>query len=194
MINSLSKREKILLFGAGLLVILYLAIQFAILPLMRNYVEGIEERNHLRLLQRKVDEDIRDKSTIENTHKDAEQRFDRIKQEYPLLVPNEEVVTTLNLLCITNGLSPTRLNITTPPYPTASDDSEGTEETSLFTIITATVNVTGTYLALVQLLDEVDSLQYIRITNMSYSLIRDTESIVPTASITLNFELTYVNP
>ena len=192
MVNSLSKREKILLFSAALVVILYLAIQFAILPLMRNYVNGIEERDHLRSVQRSVDADIDNKTNIENTHKDAVQRFDAIKQEYPLLVPNEEVVTTLNLLCITNGLSPSRLNITSPPYPTPSEDGE--EEENLFTVITATVNVTGTGGGLTSLLDEVDTKQYIRVTNMSYSLIRDAETSVANASITLNFELTYVNP
>ena len=46
--QGLSKREKFLLFAAGLVLILYLAIQFVILPLASRYMEGIQERNNLR--------------------------------------------------------------------------------------------------------------------------------------------------
>jgi len=191
MVQNLSKREKILLFSAALLVILYLSIQFVILPLITSYISKLDERSHLRTVQSRVDADIANKSTIEAEHKDAEQRFESVKQQYPLLVSNEEVVTILNNLCIINGLSPSRLNITSPPYPA---QTEGAEEL-LFTIITATMNVSGFYQSLVSLLDEVDTKQFIRVTNMNYTVNRQSDSALPTPStITLNFELTFVNP
>lgn len=204
MVQGLSKREKVLLFAAGLLVVLYLSIQFAILPLMTRHMNAVQERNNLRTEQARVDDDIRNSAAIESAHSDAVKKFDDIKKEYPLLVPNEEVVTILTNLCITNGLSPTRLNITSPPYPTApaasgseGDTADATTATpeSLFTIITATVNATGSYESLTKLLDEVDTKQYIRITTMSYSVNRQRDPTEPTTtSVTFNLELTYVNP
>jgi len=196
MIQGLSKREKILLFAAALVLILYLAIQFAILPLMSRYVEALQERNYLRTVQAKVDADIADRPNIEAEHQNAQQRFESIKQLYPILVPNEEIVTDLTNMCITNGLSPTRLNITSPPYPAGTDENaDGTASESLFTVITATMNVSGSYTSLTRLLDEVDSKQYVRVTNMTYTVNRPDENNTPTPStITLNFELTYINP
>ena len=204
MVQGLSKREKVLLFAAGLLVVLYLSIQFAILPLMTRHMNAVQERNNLRTEQARVDDDIRNSAAIESAHSDAVKKFDDIKKEYPLLVPNEEVVTILTNLCITNGLSPTRLNITSPPYPTAPAAGSGSGDDatpeSLFTIITATVNATGAYTSMTSLLDEVDSKQFIRITNLSYSVQRQqtTDPTQPTPTnqdtIALNFELTFVNP
>ena len=193
MIQGLSKREKILLFSAGLVVVLYLSIQFVILPLASRYIDSVTERNHLREEQAKVDADIAQRPAIESENAEANRRFDELKQEYPLLVPNEEVVTTLTNLCILNGLSPSRLNITSTP-PTAQKEGEDTAA-SQFTVITATVNVSGSYESLTKLLDEVDTKQYIRISNMSYSVNRQRDPTEPTtSSVTLNFELTYTNP
>ena len=44
---GLTKREKILLFSVGLIVIIYLAVQFAIIPLSARYNEAISERGRL---------------------------------------------------------------------------------------------------------------------------------------------------
>ena len=199
MIQGLSKREKILLFAAGLVVILYLSVQFVILPLATRYVSSLSERDHLRTEQAKIDADINNKAAIENENREANQRFEAIKKEYPLLVPNEEVATILTNLCITNGLSPSMLSISPPPTATTQTTQEGEEQSeSLFTIITATINVSGTYNSLTRLLDEVDEKQFIRITNMTYREQRqqndDAINVLPETDVTLNFELTFVNP
>jgi len=198
MIQGLSKREKILLFAAGLVVVFYLSIQFVILPLATRYVTSLDERNHLREEQARVDADIAQKPAIESENAEANRRFTELKQEYPLLVPNEEVVTTLTNLCILNGLSPSMLNITSkPPAASTGEDGSESEETdvSQFTIIEATVNVSGSYESLTKLLDEVDTKQYIRIATMSYTVNSQISEIEqPESSVILNFVLTYTNP
>jgi len=191
--QGLSKREKILIFSAALIALFYLAIQFAILPLISRYNIGIAERDRLAAEKSAVEFDISSRPIIENQNQTAIERFEEIKQEYPLLIPNEEIVNTLTDLCLRNGLRPTMLNIVPPDAPRRGSNQPETPVSPLFTVITANMNVTGAYSSLLNLLDEVESLQYMRITNLGYSAGRraDSES---EDSITLTFELTYINP
>ena len=189
--QGLSKREKILLFSAGLLVLFYLSVQFAIIPLANRYRDGVQDRNTLSIEERHVRTEIANKQSTEQANIEAKTKFEAIKQEYPLLVPNEEVVTILTNLCLKNALSPSRLSIITPTAPSRSGNGPETPG-SLFTIITASTNLTGTYSSLTRLLDEVDTMQYIRITNLGYSASRQADDDI--SSITLSFELTFINP
>jgi len=195
---SLSKREKILLFILIMVAILYFSIQFLILPLATRYIDGLSERNHLAAQQARVEDDIRNEALIQAEHEDAQERLETIKREYPLLVPNEEIDTILTNLCLKNYLRPTSLSISIPPEPTPSEESEEEEDTRdpedmLFTIVTATMHVTGTYEALANLIDEVDSMQYIRITNLGYTASRSDDD-TSTSRVNIEFELTFVNP
>ena len=188
--QGLSSREKVLLFSAGLVVILYLSIQFFILPLATRYIGGIEQRNHLAAEKTRVDRDIADRATIENTNREAGERFEAIKQEYPLLVPNEEVDTILTNLCLLNGLRPTSLDMS---LPASSRSGSNSDTEALFTIVTAKMNMTGPYSSVARLLDAVNDLQYIRITNLGYVLNRQAQQD-NMARINIDFELTFVNP
>ena len=193
--QELSKREKILFFSAGLLVLLYLAVQFAILPLARRYVEGLQMRDFVIQEKADVQADFNNKSTIESSNKNADERFLAIKQQYPLLVPNEVVDTTLTNLSIKSGLSPMGFSIKTPSAN--SQVAAGAEEqdaaAGLFTVVNATMNVTGTYASITNLLDSVDEMQYIRVTNLNYTTNRQDETS-NVGLITIDFELTYITP
>jgi len=190
--QGLSKREKILLFSAGIVVLLYLAIQFAILPLMARHSEAIQERDRLAAERRIVEADIANKQAIRNANTAAGDRYLVLKDEYPLLIPNEEIATVLTNLCLTNGLRPSMLNIIPPATPVPGQ-LEQDAPPPIFTIVTATMNVTGGYPSLLSLLDDIDALQYIRLINLGYSLSRQPESSED-GDISLTFELTFINP
>ena len=192
--QGLSKREKMLLFSAGILVIVYLAIQFAIIPLSTRYLEGIQERSRVHSERSRVDADISNKASIQREHDDASDRYETIKQQYPLLVPNEEVDTILTNLCIMNGLSPSSLSISRQTEPTRTSSEEGEHETpeTLFTMVNAKMNVSGNNDSVMRLIDAVDDIQYIRITNLSYTASRQDDSDI--GSVSVEFELTFVNP
>ena len=201
--QGLSKREKILLGILILVGMLYLSIQFLILPLVARYMDDIQERNTLTTERARVDENISIKELLVRENEDAGQRFEAIKQEYPLLIPNEEIDTFLTNLCFKNYLRPTSLNIAiptapTPPPPPAEgvEGEEGTQEPveGLFTIVTATMQLTGTYNALGRLVEEVDAMQHVRITNLSFTANQSEEDPSDIGRISLDFELTYVNP
>jgi len=185
--QGLSKREKILLLSVGLVALVYLAIQFAILPLITRYTDDLRERDSLVIEERMVRNDINNINNIRATNADAIEQFELIKKEYPLLVPNEEIDPVLTNLSITNGLRPSRLQFT------GSESAPQGAQEPLFTIVTVSMNVTGSYRSLLSLLDEVDKMQYIRITNLGYATNRQSDA-PDDSSITLTFELTYVNP
>jgi len=46
--QGITKREKIMLFVVGLIAVVYLSIQFVIIPLSNRYDEGISERARLQ--------------------------------------------------------------------------------------------------------------------------------------------------
>jgi len=195
--QGLSKREKILLGILILVGMLYLSIQFLILPLVARYMDDIQERNTLTTERARVDENISIKELLVRENEDAGQRFEAIKQEYPLLIPNEEIDTFLTNLCFKNYLRPTSLNIAMPsvPAPPAQVGEEDTQEPPkpLFTIITVTMQLTGTYNSLARMVEEVDAMQHVRITNLSFTA-NQSEEETDIGRISIDFELTYVNP
>ena len=189
--QELSKREKILIYSTALLVLFYLAIQFAILPLLSRYTEGVQERDRLAAERITIQFDIANKPiTIEN-HRVAIEQLDAIKREYPLLVYNEEIDTILNGLCTANGLTITSLRFNDPTSIYADTADGG--RTPVLTIVTVALSVDGTFGSLMRLIDEVDGIQYMRIVNMSYSETRGVDNNI-LGSIVLTFELMFVNP
>ena len=197
--QGLSKREKILLGSLVLIGMVYLSIQFLILPLVARYMDDVQERNNLAAEVARVEENFRNQTTLERDNAEAGQRFEAIKQEYPLLIPNEEIDTFLTNLCFKNYLRPTRLSIAMPTEPTPlATEEDGEVDTQeaverLFTVISATMELTGTYHSLARMIDEIDDMQHVRITNLSYTASQSEEN-PDIGRISINFELTYVNP
>jgi len=204
-IQSLSKREKILLYSAGIVVIIYLSIQFIILPLASRYATDLQERSRLNIERTRVEADLANRSNIENAHSNAERQFEDIKSEYPLLVPNEEVDTILTNLCIMNGLSVSGFNITSSPTmrqssTSSTGDASGDSVDSIFSVVKATMNVRGVTTNVYRLLDAVDGVQYIRIVNLRYSAssgrgqAEEEIGALRRIDVVIDFELTFVNP
>jgi len=192
--QELTKREKLLIFSAALLVLFYLAFQFGFLPLYDRFTEGRAERERYLEDKAAVEANIANRSGITDSNEGAHQQLDTIRQDFPLLVPNEEISTVLTNLCLTNNLSPSALNITRPADPARSPQNDDQETaTPLFTVVTVTMNVTGNYSSILGLIDDVDKLPYILITKMNYTENRGAETS-ETGSIAMTFELTYINP
>ena len=193
--QELSKREKLLIYSAVLLVLIYLTIQFGVLPLLSGYNEGVRERDRLTAEMFEVQTDIANKSATIEANENAIERLENVMREYPFLVYNDEIDVELTSLCNTVGLTPTALRFTDRisiyPPPTGTDRNE--YRPPVLTVVNVSMNVTGSYNSLMQLFDEVDKIQHMRIVSMSYSESRGVETGI-IGSIILAFELTYVNP
>ena len=197
---GLSKREKILLFSAGLVLILYLSIQFAIVPLSNAYRTSIEERDHLR--SEKATHELA-ATTLPNLRVrsvEAHERFYELTSGYPELVPNELIDQLLTTLCGDNNMSiislrfaPRPAPLPPAPYPPENDEAEDVYQTGVypvFTDVTAFMNVTGSYGSLLNLIDEVKATEFMRLTNVSFT--RNMADAGTASTISLTFEVTYL--
>jgi len=190
--SGLNKREKTLIFIALLLLLIYLVIQFAIYPLFNRYVDSVQERIYLTTEKAQVEADIANLASIEEANTVANEKFERIVQEYPLLIPNEEIDRILTDMCISNGLKPTALRFTDSfGVPNSSDQKD---DQYLFTVVVASMSMTGRYDSMVKLIDDVADSQFINISNLGYTVNNSTSGDEETANITMAFELTFINP
>ena len=172
--QGITKREKIMLFVVGLIAVVYLSIQFVIIPLSARYNDSISERARL---QDEIDAHRIEAATIPGLRErntEAHARFYELTSGYPTIVENEEIDFMLTTLSNRHNLSPVSLRITPRPPPPPVPEPEDGEEVytpalPTFTKATVNMNVVGSYDALMRLLDEVSSIQYIRLTDVSYS-------------------------
>jgi len=209
--QQLTKREKILLFSVGLIAILYFSIQFAILPLATRYNNGVNERERLTIEKETHDMEAATLPALRTRNEQVNADFDELTNGYPNRMPNEEIDRILTSLCTRLILSPTSLRFAPrdpppppPPEPTQPDtvryDAQGTEEEEeepapvaprpVFTKATAFMNVNGSYQSLLRLLDEVNSIEYIRLTNVGFQGSRLLGMQTPDSTISLTFEIT----
>jgi len=192
--QGITKREKILIFSAGLVALFYLVFQFGFLPMHARYAEAQAERERLAEEKAKVEANIIHEPSITDANKDARDRYDQIKQDFPLLAEDEEIDAVLTDLCVSNNLIPTSLDIVRPEpvTPQETQDEEHDAGQHLFTVISVRMNVTGNIPSLIGLIDDLEKIPYIRLVNVSYSEGRGEE--VVRGNIQLTFELTYINP
>jgi len=206
---GLSKREKVLLFTVGLVAILYFSIQFAILPLATRYTDGINERNQLTAEKEAHQLEAATLPSLRERNAEAHTNFEELTSGYPKQMPNEEIDSILTTMCTGYSLSPNSLRFAPreappppPPPPTQpdtvryQDDVPEPEEpvveaepTPIFTKATAFMNVTGGYHSLLRLIDEVNRIEYIRLTNVGYQENSQAE-LAENSTISLTFEVT----
>jgi len=192
--KGITKREKILIFSAGLIALFYLVFQFGFLPMYSRYAEAQAERERLAEEKEKVEANISHEPYIVDANKDARDRYDQIKRDFPLVAEDEEIDAVLTDLCVSNNLIPTLLDIIRPDPVTPQEtlDEEHEPGQFLFTVITVKMNVTGNIPSLIGLIDELEKIPYIRLVNVNYSESRGEE--INWGNIQLTFELTYINP
>ena len=191
---GITKREKIMLFAVGLVAVVYLSIQFAIIPLSVRYSDSVAERARLQdeIEAHKIEAAML--PSLRERNAEAYAGFSGLTSGYPTIVENEDIDFMLTSLSHNNNLNPVSLRITPRPPPAPAPESEDGEEIyvpdlPIFTKTTVHMNVTGSYRSLMGLLDEVSSIQYIRLTDVNYS--KNTQ--MPELSrISVSYEITFL--
>jgi hypothetical protein len=184
-----------------LVLILYLSIQFAILPLSSAYNTGLEDRDHLRSEQEAHDLEAAQLPNLRIRNTEARERFYALTNEYTTIVPNEHTDQRLTALCRDNNLRVISLRFaprpTAPPPPPPEYDADGNiieveveHKYPVFVTTTAFMSLTGSYSSLMNLLDEVVGIKYIRISSVSFT--RSIQDNVDNSTISLTFEVTYL--
>jgi len=184
---TITKREKIMLFVVGLIAVVYLSVQFVIIPLSARYSDGQSERVRLQdeLAAHKME--AATLPALRSRSAEAYVKFDELTSGYPTIVENEELDHMLTTLSNRNNLRPTSLRIT--PRPSRSPTPAG--GTALPELIKTTVqmNVVGSYSSLMRLLDEVSGTEYIRLTNVGFTENRQQPEL---SRITVTYEVTFL--
>jgi len=191
---GITKREKIMLFVVGLIAVVYLSIQFVIIPLSVSYNESISERARLQdeidahRLEAAMIPSLRERNT------EAHTRFYELTSGYPTIVENEEIDFKLTTLSNRHNLSPVSLRITPQPPPPPAPEPEDGEDVYIpdlptFTKSTVQMNVVGSYASLMRLLDEVSSIEYIRLTDVNYS---KNIQMLELSRISATYEITFL--
>ena len=195
--QGLSKREKILILVAVVVVLIYGAFQFGITPVYNKYSEKQLKYEDLSYEKKLLDEKLKNRYDIRENYTNSEENFIEIKEQYPNIMSNEEIDRVLTGICLQNKLNPTLLGISdgTASGKTLGQQAskkEETQKTSFFTVVTATMNLRGDYASLKGLINTVNEIAYIRISRVSFSF--DREGTGASASnISVFFEVTMLN-
>ena len=191
---GITKREKIMLFVVGLIAVVYLSIQFVIIPLSTRYNESMSERARL---QDEIEVHKMEAATLPSLRErntEAYAKFNELTSGYPTIVENEDIDFMLTTLSHKNNLSPVSLRITPRPPPApvlenGNGEESYTPDLPTFTKSTVQMNVIGSYQSLMRLFDEVSSIQYIRLTEVNYA--KDVQ--MPELSrISATYEITFL--
>ena len=184
---TITKREKIMLFVVGLIAVLFLAIQFAIVPLSARYNEGIAERGRL---QDEVELHKMEAATIPALrirNEEVYKKYEELISGYPFVTENEELDYMLTSLSNNHDLKPTSLRIS--PRPARPPTPENGVSLQELTKATVQMNVVGNYQSLLRLLDEVSNTKYIRLTNVAFT---ENRLLPDTSRVTVTYEVMFL--
>jgi|GEM_PF-2213548 len=223
--QGLSKREKILIFIAVIVVLVFVAFQFLIMPSYNRYTAKLDEYNNLDYEKELLDMKFQSEELTRNNYIDFEQDFMEIKERYPAVMSNEELDRMMTGLCLENKLNPVMLEISvedTPEEETevqtesgaaqtdpteaqteeqtdsaeeqadsteAQTDEQASQKAAPFVVTTVTMNLSGSYNSMKGLIDTVEGIDYIQISQISYAIEKDTGT-PSDSNISVIFEVT----
>jgi len=208
--QGLSKRERILIFIAAIVVLVFVAFQFFIMPAYNKYTAKLDEYDNLSYEKELLDMEFRSEELTRNNYIDFEKEFIEIKERYPVVMSNEELDRMMTGLCLENKLNPVMLEISveetaeeetevqTEEQPESAeeetdsteDETDSAEEQAVpFVVATVKMNLGGDYNSMKGLIDTVENIDYIQITQISYAKEKDT-STPSDSNISVIFEVT----
>jgi len=187
--QSITKREKILLFLAALVLIVYLSVQFVIFPAFARYSDLNANLDRLEDERARVEADIAMLPLLRVENAEAYERFTEILEKYPELIVSEDIDVLMTNLVIRQNLNPTMLNISSPRALVMQGEEAGSE---IFVLVTVSMSLVGNFNSVQHLVYEVDNINFIRITNLNYSL--PSSNVLDDATTSVTFELTFINP
>lgn len=208
--TGFTKREKIMIMGASIFILVFLSFQYVIKPLNNQYIEKSEEYENLDVEKTLLDVALGNETAAYSNHENAEKTFNEIKTRYPLLMPNEKLDRILTEICLDNKLTPVTLGISDAVgfVPEKTEEENSSEETQkqdsaeepedaivkspVFSVVTATMTLKGDYNSLKSLIAAIDKMDYIRISRLSFSLSKDINN-TDMPNVSVFFEITMLN-
>jgi len=184
---GLTKRERILLFAAAVIVLTFLSISFVIMPMYENYTELSEKYDILVMEKMQTEVKIMNAPAIATNYSRAEERFNEINSDYPVDIPNEEIASILTAICQASGFN-SILSLAVSSQRTYPD-----ENIDAFYIVRVSMSLSGQYDSLKNLIDILEEKDNIRISQLSFSVQQLTTGSAASPNISVTFEMTILN-
>lgn len=199
----LSKRERILLLAMAAVVIIYVGLQFFIIPYYNDYTDKQEQYEQLLFDKGAMEAKLGNDAAIRLNNKETENEINELKSVYPTSLTSSEADQIISGLCRKSGLSPVSLGMSDAKnYEAASgkeqnsngDGEQGAKSarSPAFSVITANMTMSGSYDSLMNLLDMAEELEYIRISKVAYTESRDSGK-TGASNISVTFEISMLN-
>ena len=188
---EMTKREKILIFTALVILIGFVSIRFVIMPLRDAYDARLEEYENLSLEREMLEIKFINEDITRLGFENAQASFDDLRGRYPEFMSNPEIDRVLTGICVRNGLTPVSLSIRDPVGFGAAggDDEDGGHGVR---IIVASMTLNGGYDSLQNLIAAVERTEHVRIVRLSFSFGADTgDAGRPNTSVV--FEVTMID-
>jgi len=188
--KGLTKREKVLLLVLIFMATFALMVVYVIIPLYNHLEDLRTEHNLLQIEQTRVEALIANENNLRDGRNQA---VDQHKSDSARFLDEShasEIGRMLTVLCETHGLNPLS-QVLNDPKDFKIDEDDDSDRDTVFTILTANMVLDGNYQDLLRLLDTVEEIDYLRISNMAY--IWDIRNeFTGLDRITINFEVTMV--
>jgi hypothetical protein len=186
--KGLSKRERFLIFFAAVVLVVFVSVQFAVIPMYTRYSELTEEYDLLVMERMRVETKIATEPAIIAYYERAQERFYAINEKYPVNIPNEEIVSIITEICQRSGFE-SLLSLSVSPQRRALG-----EEISAFGAASIAMSLGGGFDSVRRLIAAVSEIDYIRLSSISFAGPQAAESGGASSSnISVAFEMTVMN-
>lgn len=159
--NSLTKREKLLLTVGLSMAIVYLAFTYLIKPAFDTYTEKTDFYTQLQFDRELTLSKVASEPSVVTIYNNTFEKYTELAKMYPDEMSNQDLDKLITGICLQHNLRPTSLGISAKK----SDD----EQTSALTNVTLKVSVNTGYSDLQRFINTINDTVYIQISNFSYS-------------------------
>ena len=193
--KGLSKREKRLLMALLVVALTAGMVLYVILPLYSLLNDEEEEYSELSLERVQIDSSLAAEAYIRDIRDSMAVRHGVYSARYLNESLSNEIGRMLTALCESHRLQPIEQSLSAPrDFVIERDDDEDVDEDedkqTIFLVVSASMTVNGDYSNLLRLLDSIKSIDYIRVSRVTYTWSIDPER--ERDRITINFEVTMI--
>ena len=184
--KSLTKREKVMLIGAGFAGALILMVQFVILPLNTQLEEKRAELAQLEMESAQLQIALSTEAATREEHALAIEEYEGRRTMFLSESLNSVIGRTLTMLVEAHELVAISQTLSNPTLFTTEEIDESRAALSS---ISVAMSISGAYNDLKRLLDTVERVPYLRMSRVSFGILSDTDGQVVTDRMTISFEV-----
>ena len=190
--KGLSKREKWLLLIMVVFGVFALMVVYIIVPMNDELNDKETKRSELEFEKLRIEQTLMLESSTRDSLDEAKGTHKGVAARFLSESSVSEIGRMLTELCEEHNLFPISLNTTAPVgFTTGGKDREEAAKLaaeSAFSIVTASMTVSGGYDSLKSLLDTAEQTEYLRVSRVSFG--RNVDDWPEVGNISITFEVT----